>query len=240
MKTKQKLLLLLVSIISVIAMLPYFFESNNALIEESNIPVSDFVFSLSIILQSAVFISIAIWSGIYFVNKTGIKVLSCPRGSTIVNSLITGVTTALVLLIIDYFFHTARITPNFFTVEKITVWKTLFVCFYGGIVEEILLRLFLLTFLLFLINKVSNDRYKNASITIAITITALLFAAGHIPVIQMQTTLNPLIITRVMLLNSVAGLIFGYLYIKRGLFSAIIAHFSADFILIFLFPLLFS
>jgi len=47
----------------------------------------------------------------------------------------------------------------------------------------------------------------------------------------MGSKLNPLFITRALLLNGLGGLAFGWLYWKQGLESAMIAHFSADIVL---------
>ena len=43
--------------------------------------------------------------------------------------------------------------------------------------------------------------------------------------------LTPLVITRAILLNGIGGVVFGWLYWKRGLEAAMIAHFSADIVL---------
>ncbi|MCK7526806.1 MAG: hypothetical protein MZV64_59015 [Ignavibacteriales bacterium] len=43
--------------------------------------------------------------------------------------------------------------------------------------------------------------------------------------------LTPLVITRAIVLNGLAGIGFGWLYWKRGLEFAMIAHFSADIVL---------
>jgi membrane protease YdiL (CAAX protease family) len=40
--------------------------------------------------------------------------------------------------------------------------------------------------------------------------------------------LNPLVITRALVLNGLGGLAFGWLYWKQGLESAMIAHLSTD------------
>jgi len=42
--------------------------------------------------------------------------------------------------------------------------------------------------------------------------------------------MNPLIITRGLVLNGIAGLVFGWLYWKYGLESAMLAHFFTDII----------
>ena len=46
-----------------------------------------------------------------------------------------------------------------------------------------------------------------------------------------RAPLTTLIIIRAVVLNGLLGLAFGYLYWKRGLESAMVAHFSADLLL---------
>jgi hypothetical protein len=58
-----------------------------------------------------------------------------------------------------------------------------------------------------------------------------LFGLGHLPATANILPLTPLVITRAILLNGVAGVAFGWLYWKRGLESAIVAHFTADIVL---------
>ena len=55
-------------------------------------------------------------------------------------------------------------------------------------------------------------------------ISALLFAAGHIPYTMAMTTLTPLLLFRCFLFNAGIGLGFGYLYRKYGIGYAMIAH----------------
>jgi hypothetical protein len=49
-----------------------------------------------------------------------------------------------------------------------------------------------------------------------------------------------MVIARTLILNGVAGIIFGWLYMKNGLESAMIGHFSCDITLHVLFPLALS
>ena len=56
--------------------------------------------------------------------------------------------------------------------------------------------------------------------------SALLFGAGHLPTTATLMPLTPLVITRALLLNGLGGIVFGWLYWKRGLLAAMLAHFS--------------
>ena len=56
-------------------------------------------------------------------------------------------------------------------------------------------------------------------------LSALLFAAGHLPVTaQTFGGLTPLLIFRCFLMNGAAGLLFGRFYRKYGIQYAILAH----------------
>jgi membrane protease YdiL (CAAX protease family) len=60
---------------------------------------------------------------------------------------------------------------------------------------------------------------------------------GHLPVTSQITALTGTVVIRAIVLNGIGGIIFGWLYWKKGLESAMIAHFSADIVLHIIFPL---
>jgi hypothetical protein len=104
---------------------------------------------------------------------------------------------------------------------------------YGGIVEEVLLRLGVMTLLVWLLGLSLRRRFALEQLPawvfwIAIGASALLFAAGHLPVTfallcPASGDCTPLIV-RALLLNGVAGVGFGYLYWRHGLMAAMVAH----------------
>ena len=55
-------------------------------------------------------------------------------------------------------------------------------------------------------------------------ISALLFAAGHLPTTYILMGISPMILLRCFLLNGTFGLFFGWLYRKYGLRYAMVAH----------------
>ncbi|MED4462639.1 CPBP family glutamic-type intramembrane protease [Metabacillus fastidiosus] len=62
--------------------------------------------------------------------------------------------------------------------------------------------------------------------------TAILFGIGHLgAVFSIIETVTPLLIVRTIFLNAVLGIICGYLYWKKGLEYAIIAHIVGDIII---------
>ncbi len=95
---------------------------------------------------------------------------------------------------------------------------------YGGITEEIYLRFGLMTLFVWIISKVLKVN-RPVAYWIGIVLAAIIFAVGHFPVV-FNTIEDPSIIllTYVLIGNSVGGLVFGWLYWKKGLESAFVAH----------------
>lgn len=96
---------------------------------------------------------------------------------------------------------------------------------YGGVIEEVMLRLFFMSLLAFLLQKLFRKESGTTSLLIAANlIAALLFAAAHLPATAMLMGLTPMILFRCFLLNGGLGLAFGWLYRKFGLRYAMLAH----------------
>ncbi|AKC88145.1 hypothetical protein WQ53_02710 [Pseudoxanthomonas suwonensis] len=110
--------------------------------------------------------------------------------------------------------------------------------FYGGIVEELILRLFLMTLLLWIVARLCGRTPPAWAYWAAIVAAALLFGAGHLPAAAQIWGLEPVVVLRTLLLNGIAGVAFGWLYWKRGIEMAMLAHFSADLVLHVAAPLL--
>jgi membrane protease YdiL (CAAX protease family) len=122
----------------------------------------------------------------------------------------------------------------FVTAGRAAVWKRVGVCFYGGIVEEVISRLFLLTLLGWLGTKVfQKQKARMSPVTFwsANIIAAILFGLGHLPNAAMVMHITPTVVVLALALNGIAAIPFGYLYWKRGLESAMVAHFCADFVI---------
>ena len=96
---------------------------------------------------------------------------------------------------------------------------------YGSVIEEVMLRLFFMSLLAFLLQKLVRKGSGTTGLLIAANLIAvLLFAAGHLPATAMLMGLTPMIIFRCFLLNGGLGLAFGWLYRKFGLRYAMLAH----------------
>lgn len=116
---------------------------------------------------------------------------------------------------------------------------------YGGIVEEIMLRLFLMSLIVLIFYKIFARKSDKKNIPswvywAGIIISSLLFGLGHLPAANMYFVVTPIVIFRVIILNSFAGVLFGYLYWKKGFEYGIIAHmFSHIFMQLVLLPILY-
>ena len=103
---------------------------------------------------------------------------------------------------------------------------------YGGITEEIFMRFGLMTLFVWLTAKLFKG-LKPQVYWIGIVLSSLIFAVGHFPIV-FQTVGNPSIvmISYVLLGNTVGGLVFGWLYWKKGLESAFLAHIFAHVVMV--------
>lgn len=110
----------------------------------------------------------------------------------------------------------------------LTVWGWASAILYGGVMEELFMRLFLMSLLAFLGWKLFFRRQETAPAGVIIAaniLAALLFAAGHLPATAgVFGTLTPLVLARCFLLNGGFGLVFGRLYRKYGIQYAMLSH----------------
>lgn len=108
-----------------------------------------------------------------------------------------------------------------------TVWKILGGLLVGGVIEEVMMRLFFMSLCVFIFSKIfhkGDDEIPVHVYVIANIIASLLFAAGHLPSTMTMTELTPVILFRCFLFNGGLGLGFGYLYRKYGIGYAMTAH----------------
>lgn len=107
---------------------------------------------------------------------------------------------------------------------------------YGGLTEELLLRWGLMTLLVWAAWRIfqgGKDVPKPAFVVAAILVSALVFGLGHLPVASLLAGgLTPPLVVYVVTANSLFGVAAGFLYWKRGLESAMIAHMFAHVVLI--------
>ncbi|MBN1696836.1 MAG: CPBP family intramembrane metalloprotease [Spirochaetales bacterium] len=168
----------------------------------------------------------------------------------ILPAVIAGIVSAILLLFIDAVVFTPHLAPLLTQtgikdpsspLASPPVWAGFLASFYGGITEEILLRLFLLSFFAWIIRFIDHThegRPGMAALWIANILAAVLFGLGHLPATAAAgLPLNALVITRAIVLNGIIGVVCGWFYWTYGLESSIVSHFSADLVLHVIWPL---
>lgn len=134
-----------------------------------------------------------------------------------------GILAGLLLWVLTW--HFSPLLPNEFielSEELKPTWTARFL--YGGLSEEIIMRFGLMTFLAWVFSKSFGEKIDRAY-KIAIFLSALVFAMGHLPIAYLSIEHpSSTLIAYILLGNTFAGIIYGALYWKRGLESAMIAH----------------
>jgi hypothetical protein len=97
---------------------------------------------------------------------------------------------------------------------------------YGGLTEEVMMRWGLMTIVAALVARISGRPGATAMLTGAV-VAALLFGLGHLPAVAQELPLTPGIAARTVTLNFLPGLVFGWLFWRRGLEAAMVAHAGA-------------
>jgi membrane protease YdiL (CAAX protease family) len=204
-------------------------------------------------VQNLILFSAAVFFGLFFSKRIGMgmpilqntlegKKQTKKLKQIIAPSICFGVLAGILIILLSIPFNKLIPELNLFKVS-VSVWKAFLASFYGGIAEEVLLRLFLVSFLVwitFKIKKTNDKQPTDFGIWASIIAASVIFGLGHLPATAQITSLTGVVVIRAVVLNSIGGVIFGRLYWKKGLESAMIAHFSADIVLHIITPLLVS
>ncbi len=245
-------ILWIASILATIAILPYSLAMQSAALQNLKLPPLPVLIGAAL-LQTAVMFAIAIFGGLFFASRVGLgtPILdAATRGESVADrvrailplSIILGVVGTLILLALEFFYFQPAMLKELgnaanalnLRTSQPAAWKGFLASFYGGIAEEILLRLLVMSFFVWLgrfISKTAEGKPTAAVIWTANILAAVLFGLGHLPALVPLVPLTPLVILREVVLNGLLGIVFGWLYWKRGLEAAMISHFSADLVL---------
>jgi membrane protease YdiL (CAAX protease family) len=248
---KLYLILLSACIISIFAVMPYSFTLVGEAIKQSPLPFPLLV--VVALIQSSILFAVVIFIGLKLSNKLGLglpiiegylakRKLEPGVGRTVRAAVGLGIAAGLAIILIDLIFFKAGVGISLWSGQMPPYWMGLLASFYGGISEEILLRLFLMTVLVWLFNKFrksgSNILNSTPAMWLAIIIASVIFGLGHLPATASVTAITGAVVLRAIVLNGIGGLIFGWLYWKKGLEAAMISHFSADICLHVILPLI--
>ena len=231
----RSLILWLAGVASAVLVLPYALTLQRTQLESLPVPLP--LLLIASVLQSALLLAVAVFLGLRAADAVGLRT---PLTNAIaartrvreafqelrpLSAALIGAAAGLSILALEMLVFRPLI-PEFTAAAGTAGLSRLegfLASFYGGIGEEILTRLFLVSVIAWI--------FRGKAIWLAIVIAALLFAAGHLPAAAGLAPLTPALITRTIVLNSLAGIAFGWLYWRRGLEAAMLAHFSADIVL---------
>ena len=198
------------------------------------LPAPVWLLSLAGLLQSGLILALAVWAGVGLSPSLGLRapafeaaVTGSPIGPVLRSQLRSGLAGGIlggILLVVAFRYAPGPVAE----LQDRFVIPIVARVLYGGITEEILLRWGLMTVLVWLAWRVLQHRQgavRPGLVWLAISVSALLFAAGHLPAAAVLLgTLDLPVVAFVMGANTVIGMLFGYLYWRHGLESAMIAH----------------
>ena len=214
---RQFFVLWIASVLGYIASIPYFKAT---------------LFSVGTV-QFVLMFGVMTFIGLYLARRLALDIFSwekkVPLPSVFTTSLVLGVFVGIAIIILNFIFSLFGAGPS---IEYAPTWQSFLVSFFGGISEEVMLRLFFVT----LIAWVLFQTTKKKNMWPAISIVALLFALAHLP-LNTAEAISFLAVVRQMITSGLAGMVFGWLYWKKGLESAMLAHFTTDIVLFVIFPL---
>ena len=182
-----------------------------------------------VVAQSTLYAVICGFFGYILADKTGLlKPFTLEkRNMTIAAGLVV---ICGVLFGLDYWIFGNHIPEAAEACRDVTVSSVIASVLYGGVVEEVMLRLFVMSLLSFILWKifyraVPKEKIPVRIFVVANVIAALLFAAGHLPETFLTfQTVDVIAIIRCFLYNGGLGLVFGWLYRNYGIQYAMIGH----------------
>ena len=101
------------------------------------------------------------------------------------------------------------------------LWTGALAALYGGLSEEILWRYGAMSFLAWVFASLVRGP---AAYWAAIVVASVVFGLAHLPATDVLVPLTLVVVARTMILVGLAGVAFGWLYWRRGLEAAMVAH----------------
>jgi len=210
---------------SVIAVFPLLITTQGEALRELPLPLP--VVLLASTIQSVVLISIALFVGLRLGKNVGLETpilsdwlakrpfktrLKRVAKLSSIFGIFVGVAIIMADKIFSFFFQ-----PT--STVSIIPWQGFLGSFYGGIVEEILMRFFLMTLLVWIFCKIRKRKGVPSSLSMwsAISIASVVFGFGHLPATTLIYTVTPLVVARAIILNSIGGLCLVGFFGKRVL-----------------------
>ena len=234
-------ILVAMGVFGAVAIIPYAFTLHRSKLE--NVPMSRGRLIAMTVVQSTILVSIVTVLGLLAAKAVGLGVpiiesalagefTMSSMADTFPIAIFGGAVAATLTLVLEFKVFMPHLPAALKeAATQTSLWKRFLAGFYGGIVEELLLRLFAVSALVWLLSRLSNGVPSDGMFWIAIVVATLLFGIGHLPATARITPLTPLIVVRGLLLNGIVGIVAGVLFWRYGLEAAMIAHFTADMVI---------
>lgn len=227
-----------------VAILPYSFHLAGDRLSQAKLPRP--VLALISFLQTAILMAVAVGVGLLAAQPVGLgapvvravlagEPMLAPIVRLLPVSLGLGVLSFVFMALLERYVFAPHV-PEALRMSDVNAkaWMRFLASFYGGIDEEMLMRLFVVSGLVWILGRFwqnASGQAANGAYWTALFLSALLFGLGHLPATKALTPLSPMLILRAVALNGVAGIAFGWLYWRYGLEAAMLSHFCADLLL---------
>ncbi len=240
-------LLLVAGLLGVLAVLPFMFDLlgrhafGQAPVPEIPVPL---VVGLAL-LQNGVLLALVIAGGMLLSARVGLQMPLISAWASgrrrpnlkaiVLPGILVGAAAGAALVALEALFFLRQLPKALVPLFEIPLWKRLLGgVLYGGITEELLMRLFLVSLVAWLLGsflKTPDGMPTSGAFWGAIFLVAIVFGLGHLPITAAITPLTPVLVTRALVLNGIAGIAFGYLYWRQGLEAAMLGHMSAHLVM---------
>jgi len=117
------------------------------------------------------------------------------------------------------------------TAGALPVWRRVLVIYVAAVGEEVLFRLVLFSLVAGLaarLLRAPSPMPGPAIIWVANIVSALVFAAAHLPSWSGAGSQSPWLLVSVLALNAAGSVVFGYVFATRGIVAAMLTHAGAD------------
>jgi len=250
--THEFAILTAAGVFGVLLVLPYALTLQAPLLHKLPLPLPLWLVLAIQLVQNVFFIAVVVGVGLLCAWRCGLgapllegwlagEPVGAGVGALFGAPALTGILASLVIIAMDirlFAPHLPRLAHA--SAAQPPAWQGFLASFYGGITEELLLRLGVMSFFAWLLGKARHDARgipTPDAFWLANLLAAVLFGLGHLPATAILIPLTKLVVVRAVVLNGIPGMVFGWFYWKRGLESAMAAHFSADLVLHVLFPI---
>jgi Type II CAAX prenyl endopeptidase Rce1-like len=242
--------LILGALVGILSLFPYLFQIAGPQFASTKAPL--WIVLVAQVAQSLILVAIAVAIGLWLGPRVGLGaplLRSWLAGdpdaparfrASLPLSIGLGVLASIAIVALDVFVFAPLIQSTVIPAlgRREIPWQGLLASLYGGFVEELLLRFGVMTLFVWIGAKVTGTKTPGPVVMwTANVVAALLFGAGHLPATALLVPLTPLVVARALILNGLVGVVFGWLYWRRGILSAMTSHFSGDIILHVLTPL---